>query len=85
MKKKIGFVPMDPALGAWLLEMLAKHPPESENAAELCSGVQELLCGELEKLQGQIQERETYLAAYQQFDKTIQQMKKQLAQTDSSH
>lgn len=42
-------------------------------------------CGELEKLQGQIQERETYLAAYQQFDKTIQQMKKQLAQTDSSH
>ena len=32
MKKKIGFVPMDPALGAWLLEMLAKHPPESENA-----------------------------------------------------
>ena len=47
--------------------------------------IQELLCGELEKLQGQIQERETYLAAYQQFDKTIQQMKKQLAQTDSSH
>ena len=50
MKKKIGFVPMDPALGAWLLEMLAKHPPESENAAELCSGVQELLCGEVTSL-----------------------------------
>ena len=30
MKKKIGFVPMDPALGAWLLEMLAKEPPESD-------------------------------------------------------
>ena len=29
MKKKIGFVPMDPVLGAWLLEMLAKHPPVS--------------------------------------------------------
>ena len=38
MKKKIGFVPMDPVLGAWLLEMLAKHPPESDNAAELCAG-----------------------------------------------
>ena len=37
MKKKIGFVSMDPVLGAWLLEMLAKEPPESENAAELCS------------------------------------------------
>ena len=34
MKKKIGFVPMDPVLGAWLLEMLAKEPPESDNAAE---------------------------------------------------
>ena len=43
MKKKIGFVPMDPVLGAWLLEMLAKHPPESDNAAELCAGVQDLL------------------------------------------
>ena len=31
--------------------------------------IQALLCGELEKLQGQIQERETYLAAYQQSDK----------------
>ena len=35
MKKKIGFVPMDPALGAWLLEMLAKEPPESDNAAPI--------------------------------------------------
>lgn len=50
MKKKIGFVPMDPALGAWLLEMLAKEPPESENAAELCSGVQDLLRGEVTSL-----------------------------------
>ena len=47
MKKKIGFVPMDPVLGAWLLEMLAKHPPESDNAAELCAGVQDLLRGEV--------------------------------------
>ena len=45
MKKKIGFVPMDPVLGAWLLEMLAKEPPESDNAGELCAGVQDLLRG----------------------------------------
>ena len=57
----------------------------NKQAATFADRIQELLCGELEKLQGQIQERETYLAAYQQFDKTIQQMKKQLAQTDSSH
>ena len=50
MKKKIGFVPMDPVLGAWLLEMLAKHPPESDNAAELCAGVQDLLRGEVTSL-----------------------------------
>ena len=50
MKKKIGFVPMDPALGAWLLEMLAKEPPESDNAAELCTGVQDLLQGEVTSL-----------------------------------
>ena len=43
MKKKIGFVPMDPVLGAWLLEMLAKHPPESENVGELCSTKQFVL------------------------------------------
>ena len=47
MKKKIGFVPMDPVLGAWLLEMLAKEPPESDNAGELCAGVQDLLRGEV--------------------------------------
>lgn len=57
----------------------------NKQAVTFADRIQELLCGELEKLQGQIQERETYLAAYQQFDKTIQQMKKQLAQTDSSH
>lgn len=57
----------------------------NKQAVTFADQIQELLCGELEKLQGQIQERETYLAAYQQFDKTIQQMKKQLAQTDSSH
>ena len=50
MKKKIGFVPMDPTLGAWLLEMLAKEPPESENAGELCAGVQDLLRGEVTSL-----------------------------------
>lgn len=50
MKKKIGFVPMDPVLGAWLLEMLAKHPPESENGGELCSGIQDLLRGEVTSL-----------------------------------
>lgn len=50
MKKKIGFVPMDPVLGAWLLEMLAKEPPESDNAAELCAGVQDLLRGEVTSL-----------------------------------
>ena len=50
MKKKIGFVPMDPILGAWLLEMLAKEPPESENAGELCAGVQDLLRGEVTSL-----------------------------------
>ena len=57
----------------------------NKQAVTFADRIQELLCGELEKLQGQIQERETYLAAYQQFDKTIQQLKKQLAQTDSSH
>lgn len=57
----------------------------NKQAVTFADRIQELLCSELEKLQGQIQERETYLAAYQQFDKTIQQMKKQLAQTDSSH
>lgn len=57
----------------------------NKQAVTFADRIQELLCGELEKLQGQIQERETYLAAYQQFDKTIQQVKKQLAQTDSSH
>ena len=57
----------------------------NKQAVTFADRIQELLCGELEKLQGQIQERETYLAAYQQFDKTIQQRKKQLAQTDSSH
>ena len=57
----------------------------NKQAVTFADRIQELLCGELEKLQGQIQERETYLAAYQQFDKTIQQMKKQLAQTDGSH
>lgn len=57
----------------------------NKQAVTFADRIQELLCGELEKLQGQIQERETYLAAYQQFDKTIQQMKKQLAQADSSH
>lgn len=57
----------------------------NKQAVTFADRIQELLCGELEKLQGQIQERETYLAAYQQFDKTVQQMKKQLAQTDSSH
>lgn len=57
----------------------------NKQAVTFADRIQELLCGELEKLQGQIQERETYLAAYQQFDKTIQQMKKKLAQTDSSH
>ena len=57
----------------------------NKQAVTFADRIQELLCGELEKLQGQIQERETYLAAYQQFDKTIQQMKKQLAQTDISH
>lgn len=57
----------------------------NKQAVTFADRIQELLCGELEKLQGQIQERETYLASYQQFDKTIQQMKKQLAQTDSSH
>ena len=57
----------------------------NKQAVTFADRIQELLCGELEKLQGQIQERETYLAAYQQFDKTIQQMKKQLAHTDSSH
>lgn len=57
----------------------------NKQAVTFADRIQELLCGELEKLQGQIQERETYLAAYQQFNKTIQQMKKQLAQTDSSH
>ena len=41
---------MDPVLGAWLLEMLAKHPPESDNAAELCAGVQDLLRGEVTSL-----------------------------------
>ena len=46
MIKKLGFVPMDPVLGAWLVEMPAKHPPESDNAAELCAGVQDLLRGE---------------------------------------
>ena len=50
MKKKIGFVPMDPVLGAWLLEMLAKEPPERDNAAELCAGVQDLLRGEVTSL-----------------------------------
>ena len=50
MKKKIGFVPMDPVLGAWLLEMLAKEPPESDNAAELCAGMQDLLRGEVTSL-----------------------------------
>ena len=50
MKKKIGFVPMDPVLGAWLLEMLAKEPPESDNAGELCAGVQDLLRGEVTSL-----------------------------------
>lgn len=50
MKKKIGFVPMDPVLGAWLLEMLAKHPPESENVGEVCSGIQDLLRGEVTSL-----------------------------------
>ena len=42
MKKKIGFVPMDPVLGAWLLEMLAKEPPESDNAGgtvRRCAGL----------------------------------------------
>ena len=53
----------------------------NKQAVTFADRIQELLCGELET----IQERETYLAAYQQFDKTIQQMKKQLAQTDSSH
>ena len=57
----------------------------NKQAVTFADRIQELLCGELEKRPGQIQERETYLAAYQQFDKTIQQMKKQLAQTDSSH
>lgn len=57
----------------------------NKQAVTFADRIQELLCGELEKLQGQIQERETYLAAYQQFDKTVQQMKKQLAQTDSFH
>ena len=33
MKKKIGFVPMDPVLGAWLLEMLAKEPPAMASGA----------------------------------------------------
>lgn len=45
MKKKIGFVPMDPVLGAWLLEMLAKEPPESDNAGE-CAPVCRTCCGE---------------------------------------
>ncbi len=57
----------------------------NKQAVTFADRIQELLCGELEKLQGQIQERETYLAAYQQFDKTVQQMKKQLAQPDSFH
>ena len=77
---------IDQAMGQQLtaaLQMAANML--NKQAVTFADRIQELLCGELEKLQGQIQERETYLAAYQQFDKTIQQMKKQLAQTDSSH
>ena len=57
----------------------------NKQAATFADQIQELLCGELEKLQGQIQEREAYLDAYQQFDKTVQQMKKQLLQAENAH
>lgn len=50
MKKKIGFVSMDSVLAQWLLEKLIQEPPESECAADLLSGIHDMLSGEATSL-----------------------------------
>ena len=50
MKKKIGFVSMDSVLAEWLLEKLIQEPPESECAADLLSGMHDMLSGEATSL-----------------------------------
>lgn len=50
MKKKIGFIPMDSALEAWLLEKLMKEQPESDCTGDLLSGIQDMLSGEVSSL-----------------------------------
>lgn len=50
MKKKIGFVSMDSVLAQWLLEKLIQEPPESDCAADLLSGIHDMLSGEATSL-----------------------------------
>ena len=50
MKKKIGFVSMDSVLAEWLLEKLIQEPPESDCAADLLSGMHDMLSGEATSL-----------------------------------
>ena len=50
MKKKIGFVSMDSVLAKWLLEKLIQEPPESDCAADLLSGMHDMLSGEATSL-----------------------------------
>lgn len=50
MKKKIAFVSMDSVLAQWLLEKLIQEPPESECAADLLSGIHDMLSGEATSL-----------------------------------
>ena len=50
MKKNISFIPVDTILETWLLEKLAKEPPESACAGELLSGLRDLLNGRVSSL-----------------------------------
>ncbi|MDD3402524.1 MAG: winged helix-turn-helix domain-containing protein [Hespellia sp.] len=50
MKKNISFIPMDSILSQWLCQKLKREPPETPCAAELLTGVQELLTGETQTL-----------------------------------
>lgn len=50
MKKKIGFVSMDSVLAQWLLEKLIQEPPKSDCAADLLSGMHDMLSGEATSL-----------------------------------
>lgn len=50
MKKKISYIPVDSSLEKWLLEKLAKDPPDSPCADDLCAGIQDLLRGDAASL-----------------------------------